>query len=143
MGERNEKLDLESYLNDEKLLHDLLEKYFQPMMSYKQNTNQTINIKTTKNTHQDKAHYCGVFLLMFIKHLVLKRKFDFDTRCIEVREAIKEELLTKKFMKETKPGTRKRKQSMHSSEIPRKINNHFRTVQWLYRTFKDPDNETC
>jgi hypothetical protein len=46
-------------------------------------------------------------------------------------------------MKETKTGTRKRKQSMHSSEIPRKINNHFGAVQGLYRTFKNPDNETC
>jgi hypothetical protein len=147
MGERNENLDLERYHNHQKLLRDLLEKYFQPMLANQEKKSPRIKLSILQPPiipSQDHAYDCGVFLLLFIKHLVQKRKFDFDTRrCIEFRESIKEELLTKKIMKETRPRTRKRTQSMDSSEIPLKRNNHFGTVQGLYRTFKNPDNETC
>ena len=85
----------------EKMLMQLEENYFKPLykMKNKQFKSLTLRVNLPLDIPaQNNSCDCGVFLVTFIKYLVVKMEFDFDTDSMkEIRELMKTELENKKL----------------------------------------------
>eukprot|EP00092_Neocalanus_flemingeri_P022722 GFUD01024642.1.p1 GENE.GFUD01024642.1~~GFUD01024642.1.p1 ORF type:complete len:2733 (+),score=580.47 GFUD01024642.1:994-8199(+) len=154
IDEKKKELLLENYQNHLKFLMRMKDLYFKPLY---ENHNLTCpdfelsiflppKLPSLKNSYD-----CGVFLAMFVKYLIQKKKFDFDgDTAICIRESMREELALQKIMvtqykrKQSKVDPKKRKLSTQTSENPSmKKPKTLHAKEGLHRTFKNPDSESC
>ena len=78
----DENKDLETYQNHLKLLESLIKAYIVPLFASQKKKCPQIQISILQPPRipsQNNAYDCGVFLLMFIKYQLIKKKFDFGT----------------------------------------------------------------
>ena len=132
---------------NKKILELLKEKYVEPLYAVHGKRCPPITLKIFQPPDIvaiENEFDCGIFMTMFVKHLLKGKKFSFvNENSLRYRDSMRSELLSLTISHDDpKVQTNKRKPLPEKSQIAKQSKPSF-VNQELFRTFTNLDGETC